>query len=194
MNEKALLLQAREGNKEALRLLFEENKKKIFSLAYYYTKNAEDAEDILQETFIKACRFLNKFNFEDGAGFSPWLYRIGINCSIDYLRRNRKGRGKTLEAESLENISSADADSDPEHIQRHKEIREKVDQVLNILSGQQRMVFVLRHYQELSTKEIAEYMNSSEGSVKKQLFRAVQTLKERLKGLIMENEYEVQKT
>lgn len=56
------------------------------------------------------------------------------------------------------------------------------------------MVFVLRHYQELSTKEIAEYMNSTEGSVKKQLFRAVQTLKERLRGLIMENEYEMQKT
>lgn len=92
MNEIAVIRLARQGNKEALRLLFEENKKKIFSLAYQYVKNAEDAEDILQETFIKVYRSLHKLNMHDGTRFSPWLYRIGINCSIDYLRRKKKER------------------------------------------------------------------------------------------------------
>jgi len=191
MDEIALIRLAREGDKEALRLLFEENKKKIFALAFQYTKNAEDAEDILQETFIKAFRFIDKFNFQDGVSFSPWLCRIGINCSIDYLRRTRKGRDKNSEIDNLANISADDADSNPEHLRQQREIREKIDQILDKLSGQQRMVFILRHYQQLSTKEIADYMNTTEGSVKKQLFRAISTVKGRLKGLIMESEYEM---
>ena len=195
MDELALVRLAKDGDKEALRTLFEENKKRIFALAFQYTKNAEDAEDILQETFIKAYRFLDKFDFQNGQSFSPWLYRIGINCSIDYIRRHRKDRGKSAETENLEldNVSSNDSGSDPEHIHQRKEIREKIDQVLNKLSGQQRMVFILRHYQQLSTREIAGYMNTSEGSVKTQLFRAVSAVKESLRGLIMESNYEMQK-
>jgi RNA polymerase sigma-70 factor (ECF subfamily) len=193
MDELALVRLAKDGDKEALRTLFEENKRKIFALAFQYTKNAEDAEDILQETFIKAYRFLDKFDFQNGASFSPWLYRIGINCSIDYLRRHKKDKDKNSEFESLENISSNDADSDPEHVRHRKEISEKINHALNKLSGKQRMVFILRHYQQLSTKEIADYMNASEGSVKTQLFRAVSAVKESLRGLIMEKDYEMQK-
>lgn len=195
MDELALVRLAKDDDKEALRTLFEENKKRIFALAFQYTKNAEDAEDILQETFIKAYRFLDKFDFQNGLSFSPWLYRIGINCSIDYLRRHRKDMDKSAGMENLEleNVSSNDSSSDPEHIHQRKEIREKIDQVLNKLSGQQRMVFILRHYQQLSTREIADYMNTSEGSVKTQLFRAVSAVKESLRGLIMESDYEMQK-
>jgi len=193
MDELALVRLARDGDKEALRTLFEENKRKIFSLAFQYTKNTEDAEDILQETFIKAYRFLDKFDFQNGASFSPWLYRIGINCSIDYLRRHKRDKEKNLEFGSLENVSSNDADSNPEHARHSKEIREKIEHVLKKLSGRQRMVFILRHYQQLSTKEIAEYMNITEGSVKTQLFRAVSAVKESLRSLIMESDYEMQK-
>ena len=192
MDEIVLVRLAKDGDKEAMRTLFEENKKRIFALAFQYTKNAEDAEDILQETFIKAYRFLDKFDFQNGLSFSPWLYRIGINCSIDYLRRQKKDKDKNSEFEGLENISSNDADSDPEHVRHRKEIKERIDHVLNKLSGKQRMVFILRHYQQLSTKEIASYMNASEGSVKTQLFRAVSAVKESLRGLIMEKDYEMQ--
>ena len=193
MDELALVRLAKDGDKEALRTLFEENKRKIFALAFQYTKNAEDAEDILQETFIKAYRFLDKYDFQNGVSFSPWLYRIGINCSIDYLRRHRKDKEKSPEFGSLENVSSDDADSNPENIRHRKEIREKIDLVLNKLSGRQRMIFILRHYQQLSTKEIADYMNASEGSVKTQLFRAISSVKESLRGLITERDYEMQK-
>jgi len=191
MNEIAAIKLAQEGNKEALKTLFEENKKKIFSLAYQYVKNAEDAEDILQETFIKVYRSLHRFNIQDGMSFSPWLYRIGINCSIDYLRRNKRKKEKNSGVNNLDNISCNNKTSDPEESRGQKEIREKISQSLNKLSGQQRMVFILRHYQELNTKEIAEYLNCTEGSVKKQLFRAVSSLKEHLKGLILEKSYEM---
>lgn len=193
MNEDAVIKLAQEGNREALKLLFEENKKKIFYLAYRYTKNAEDAEDILQEAFIKAYRSLHRFNIQDGNSFSPWLCRIGINCSIDYLRRNKNRKEKDLAQNNIENLASDNVNSNPENTSAQKEIREKIDQTLNKLSGQQRIIFILKHYQQLTTREIAEYLNCSEGSVKRQLFRAVSAMKVHLKGLILENKYEMQK-
>ncbi len=193
MDEIAAVKSAQEGNKEALRILFEENKKKIFALAYQYVKNAEDAEDILQETFIKAYRSLDKFDIQNGQSFSPWLYRIGINCSIDYLRRNKRRKEADTEVDNLENIASATNNLNPEEDRTKQEIREKVEQTLNKLSGRQKMIFILRHYQELTTEEIAEYMSCTEGSVKRQLFRAIAAVKKQLKGLIMEKDYEMQK-
>ncbi len=195
MDEQAVIESAQNGNTEALRLLFEDNRQKIFSLAYQYVKNVEDAEDILQETFIKAYRSLDKFQSQNGTRFSPWLYRIGINCSIDYLRRNKNRRLKHSDTHDLDNLPSGGggSSSEPEHTQDRKEIREKIDQTLNRLSDRQKMIFILKHYQELTTAEIAEYLDCSEGSVKRQLFRAVQTVKQHLKGLIMEDSYEMQK-
>jgi len=174
-------------------VLFEENRQKIFYLAYQYTKNVEDAEDILQETFIKAYHSLHKFNVQNNTNFSSWLYRIGINCSIDLLRRNKKKRETISGMDNLENISSNNKDMDPEHTRRIEEIREKVTYVLNKLTAKQRMIFILKHYQQLSINEIAEYLSCSEGSVKKQLFRAVSALKKPLKKLLLENYYEMQK-
>ena len=193
MNEDAVIKLAQEGNREALKLLFEENKKKIFSLAFQYARNAEDAEDILQDTFIKAYRSLHKFNIQDGNSFSPWLCRIGVICSIDHLRRNKKRKDKDLAPNNMESLASEDRNSNPENTSTRKEIREKIDQTLNKLSGQQRIIFILKHYQQLTTREIAEYLNCSEGSVKRQLFRAVSAMKVHLKGLILENKYEMQK-
>jgi RNA polymerase sigma-70 factor (ECF subfamily) len=195
MDEPSVVKSAQNGNKEALRLLFEENRQKIFSLAYQYVKNVEDAEDILQETFIKAYRFLHKFEPQNGMRFSPWLYRIGINCSIDYLRRNKKRKLERSDSGDLDSLSSGSGSSgsDPEFTRDRSEIREKIDQTLNRLSGRQKMIFILKHYQELTTAEIAEYLDCSEGSVKRQLFRAVQVVKKHLKGLVMEKSYEMQK-
>jgi RNA polymerase sigma-70 factor (ECF subfamily) len=193
MNEQNVIKSAQNGNREALRLLFEENRQKIFSLAYQYVKNAEDAEDILQETFIKAYRSLHRFNPQNNMRFSPWLYRIGINCSIDYIRRNKQRKIHYSGSDYLDNVSSDTLSYDPEQARGRKEIREKIDHILNRLSGRQKMIFILKHYQELTCAEIADYLNCSEGSVKRQLFRAVSVVKKSLKGLIMENSYEVQK-
>ena len=95
--------------------------------------------------------------------------------------------------DDIDNISSGNSDSDPEHTRRKREIREKIDHTLNRLSARQRMIFILRHYQQLNTKEIAECLKCTEGSVKKQLFRAVQVIKQHLKSFVMEKDYELQK-
>ncbi len=192
MDEREIIQSAQAGNNEAFRQLFEENKNGIFSLAFRYTKNAEDAEDIVQETFIKAYNSLQKFHTQDQTRFSSWLFRISINCSIDHLRKHKKMKEKHSMSQDVQNISSNNENLNPVYINRLKEIREKIDLILNQLSFKQRMIFILRHYQHFSTQEIAEFMNSSQGSVKKQLFRAVSVIKKNFKSFFSEKNYEMQ--
>ena len=192
MNEPDVVQLAQQGNTHAFRQLFEENKRRVFSLAFQYTKNKEDAEDILQETFIKAYNSLHKFKAQEDTNFSSWLYRIGINASIDHLRKNKMKKDNYIDSDQLPSISSDEGFSQPEHATRIKEIRTKLDLTLNKLPKGQRMVFILRHYQQLSVKEIANYMKCSEGSVKKQLFRAFQMIKKHFKNLFQEDKYELQ--
>ena len=192
MEETAVVQLAQQGDTEAFRRLFEDNKRKVFSIAYQYTKNKEDAEDIMQETFIKAFHSLEKFRTEKDTNFSSWLYRIGINASIDHLRKNKMKKDNYIDSDQLPNITSDDGYSNPEEAARLKEIRGKLDQSLNRLSPGQRMVFILRHYQQFSIKEIADHMKCSEGSVKKQLFRAFQMIKKQFQSLFPEDKYEMQ--
>ena len=191
MNEIEVVQLAQQGNPNAFRQLFEENKHRVFTLAFQYTKNKEDAEDILQETFIKAYHSLNKFKAQNNTNFSSWLYRIGINASIDHLRKNKMKKDNYIDSDSLPNSSSEDGFSQPEHVNRIKEIRTKLDLTLNQLPKGQRMVFILRHYQQMSVKEIADYMKCTEGSVKKQLFRAFQMIKKHFRNLFKEDNYEM---
>lgn len=192
MDERSIIQSAQAGNDEAFRQLFEENKNGIFSLAFRYTKNAEDAEDIIQETFIKAYNSLQKFHTQDKTRFSSWLYRISINSSIDYLRKHKKMKEKHSISQDVQNIASNDENLNPVYINRLIEVREKIDLILNQLSFKQRMIFILRHYQHFSTQEIAEYMNCSQGSVKKQLFRAVSAIRKDFKSFFSEKNYEMQ--
>jgi len=191
MDEHSLVLSAQQGDMEAFRRLFDENKRKIFAIAYRYSHNQEDAEDILQETFIKAYQALDSFHTEDKNSFTSWLYRISINSSIDLLRKHRKMRDKYFDNDDFSKMSSDDAGSDPEQQTQLQDVRNKISGVLNKLTARQRMIFILRHYQHFSTQEIAEYMSCSQGSVKKQLFRAVSAIKDHFKHLIPEKSYEL---
>lgn len=177
---------------EAFRQLFDQNKRKVFAIAFRYAKNKEDAEDILQDTFIKAYQALDKFHTDGGNSFTSWLYRIGINSSIDLLRKKNKMEDKFFDPDNLDNLSSDNKEHNPEHSVGIQDARDKISAVLNQLTARQRMIFILRHYQQLSTLEISEYMGCSQGSVKKQLFRAVTAIKDHFKSLIPEQGYEVQ--
>lgn len=192
MDEIGLVQSAQQGNTDAFKSLFEDNKRRILGLAYQYTKNIEDAEDILQDTFIKAYNSLQRFDIQDHTNFSSWLYRIGINCSIDHLRKTKKQRDNIMPGGDVMDVSAPDHISNPGNSQQKAEIRERVDLVLSTLTRKQRMIFILKHYQELSIKEIAEYMECSEGSVKKQLFRTVSAMKKHFRRYLPEDRYEMQ--
>lgn len=193
MDEIALVQSAQEGSADAFKLLFEDNKRRILSLAYQYTKNLEDSEDIVQDTFIKAYHSLERFKVGADTNFASWLYRIGINCSIDHLRKNKRQKDNIMPTDDIDGLSAPSEMTNPDSSHLKREVREKLEQGLDTLTKRQRMIFILKHYQELSIKEIAEYMNCSEGSVKKQLFRAISVLKKHFKSFLPENRYEMQK-
>jgi RNA polymerase sigma-70 factor (ECF subfamily) len=193
MTERAIVQSAQEGSTEAFRMLFEQNRKRIFALAFQYTKNLEDAEDILQETFIKTYNHLGKFKLDNDSSFSSWIYRIGINCSIDYIRRKKDKKSNYSDWNKLAPTLSDGRNSNPEHSTGLEELRQKISSLVEGLSPRQRMVFILKHYQQLSIKEIAEHLECSEGSVKKQLFRAISAIKNPLKKHLWEKDYGLQK-
>lgn len=170
-------------------MLFETHRKKIYALAYQYTRNVEDTEDIFQDIFIKTFNSMHTFKLNEHTNFSSWLYRIGINCSIDFIRKNKKRKEHRAGEMDIQNIAHPEDSNSPDRSQRNREIRESTDAVLKTIAPRQRMVFILRHYQQMSIKEISEYLNCTEGSVKKQLFRAIEIFKKRLRHLIPENTY-----
>jgi len=173
-------------------MLFEQNRKRIYALAYQYTKNKQDAEDILQETFIKTYNYLDKYKVENDSNFSSWIYRIGINCSIDYLRKKKNKKEDFSDWETREKTLPS-RHPNPEDTIGLEQLREKISHLVESLSPRQRMVFILKHYQQFSIKEIAEYLDCSEGSVKKQLFRAVSAIRSPLKKYLWEKDYGMQK-
>lgn len=183
VEELELVLNAQRGDNAAMEALYSMNKEMIFRLAYQYVGNTADAEDLLQEIFIKAFSAIRSFDPRKGGAFSTWVYRICVNTSINFLKR------KKLEqhvADSRKNILPGQDHSTshtPEKNTMNEEIRTKLNHALDDLSAKQRMIFTLKHFQGLKIKEIATIMKCSEGSVKRQLFRAVNGLRSSLHAL-----------
>ena len=89
-NESDWVALAKAGDRSAMHELYERNRSRIYSLAYRYAGNVDDAEDILQDTFIKAFSSLEKCQLNENSYFATWLYRIAVNCSLDHFRRRRR--------------------------------------------------------------------------------------------------------
>lgn len=168
-DEIELIRRVQRGESSAFRELVERYKRVAYAIAYDMTGTHEDAEDISQEAFIRVYQAIKGFRGE--AAFSSWFYRIVVNLCISWRRKESKYNA-WREEYSPEQTSW----EDPERAFRVKEIAQHVNRALQELSPKQRAVFVLRHYQGLSIKEIGEILRCSEGTVKSQLFRAINRL------------------
>ncbi|MCU0236304.1 MAG: sigma-70 family RNA polymerase sigma factor [Acidobacteria bacterium] len=168
---------AREGDPRAMHELYERHRSRIFSLAYRYVRNIPDAEDILQDTFIKAFRSLKNRALDDDGFFSTWIYRIAVNCAMDHFRRRRH---EDVDGDWQRDFLAVDetraAPSPEREYQRH-EVAFQVRRLLDGLTARKRMIVQLRHFQQLKIDEIAELLGCSQGSVKKQLFLAMAQLR-----------------
>lgn len=179
-NEANWVALARSGDRGAMHELYERHRSRIFGLAYRYVKNVPDAEDILQDTFIKAFQSLKKCQLDENSYFSTWLYRIAVNCAMDHFRRQcRREEDEGWQRDFLAADASSDALTPESEFQR-QETRARMELVLNTLSPRKRMIVVLRHYQQLKINEIAAVLGCSQGSVKKQLFVALAQLKSKM--------------
>ena len=174
----AVLDRARQGDNEAFRALVEQHSRSVFRLAYRMTGNEQDAEDVVQESFLRAYRQLGRF--ESRANFGTWLYRIVSNCSVDLMRskqaRHDQVRGDSLDQEGAMELPAADVPG-PERIAESAEIQRRVEGALRELSPLERAAFTLRHYEGRSIDEISATLGLGTSAAKHSVFRAVKKLR-----------------
>ncbi|MBV8897815.1 MAG: sigma-70 family RNA polymerase sigma factor [Acidobacteriaceae bacterium] len=173
--------EARKGNQYAFRVLVERHSHALFRLAYRMTGNQHDAEDLVQETFLRAYKQIKRF---DGrAAFGTWLYRICSNCSLDLLRA-RKQRVEMQPLSHEEKSSWLDRVAaphpTPERLSLSAQIAGIVEPALEKLSDMERTAFVMRHYEGCDIEQIACMLGIRENAAKQCVFRAVQKLRREL--------------
>jgi RNA polymerase sigma-70 factor (ECF subfamily) len=181
--ELPLVERARAGDAAAFTELVNRYERKIFRLAKNITQNDDDAEDVLQETFLKAYSHLN--NFEGHSKFYTWLVRIAVNEALMKLRKRKTDRTVPLDepqdtGEDTVVREIAVWEDDPEKRFGREEIRTILDSAIQSLKPAFRTVFVLRDIEELSTEETAESLGISVPAVKSRLLRARLQLREKL--------------
>ncbi len=182
-NDKLLILLAKQGNESAFRELYETHYEMIYRLAYRYVKSQPDAEDILQETFIKAFKAIQKFDFNISSNFSAWIYQICVRCSYDYHRKRKKTKADQTASLSEMYKEPEAQNSSPENTAISNQTIQQVKDAMYVLSPKQRIIFDLRHLQHKALKEIAERLQISPSTVKKQLERGVAKLRIQLEPL-----------
>jgi len=172
-NIEALVRSARDGDRDAFMTIVATYQRKVFMLAYSILRDREDAMDIVQETFL---RFYRKADlYREGNSFQGWLLRIAKNLCIDHYRKNTRRRRELESPKSLDDLDIP-ASPDPT-VSGAGEMREVTARCIDRLAGRQRLVFVLRHVDELQFNEISETMNISLGTVKSLHFKAVRNLR-----------------
>lgn len=180
-SDDAAVAQARAGNTDAFRVLVERHSQSVFRLAFRMTGNEQDAEDLVQETFLRAYRQLGKF---DGrASFGTWLYRIAANRSLDLIRlhKRRQEQQTPVDEEGREIADAVAADAPtPDRLAFSGEVRGLLAPALKLLSPMERTAFVLRHYEGMCIEEIGRAMGVHSGAAKHSVFRAVQKLRRTL--------------
>lgn len=187
-----LVRRAQAEDLDAFCLLAERYARRIYLLASHYCRNAQDAEDLSQEVWLKAYQALGSFRFD--ASFYTWLRRITINTFLNHRRASFfRRRGQTtavqlvqINSETPESFLESHSSS-PENIY-NKLLFENVVSALSELTPSQRLSFLLRHYEGMSYEEIANAMNCSAGTVKKGVWRAIGKLRARLSPEVEETE------
>jgi RNA polymerase sigma-70 factor (ECF subfamily) len=177
------------GERDAFRVLVERHSAQLFRLAYRMTGNEQDAEEVVQEAFLRAYRNLGQFGSR--ANFGTWAYRIAANYAIDRMRQRKKedARRKTpsapeedLEQDPLDLV--ADERPNPDRLAVNSELRGKMQEALKNLSYSERTAFVMRHWEGCAIEEIAAVLKSTTTAAKNTVFRSVQKLRRALEPYV----------
>ncbi len=180
--EGKLVSKAKRGDIYSFERLVEKYQKKIYYLALRMTGSHEAADDLAQEAFIKA--FYSIKSFKEGYSFCAWVYRICMNLTINYLKRQRFTVSESqLPQNSLELVEDKGNISASEQLTRD-ELRKKIEDEIDHLPADFRAVFILKTYEDLSYEEIANTLKISKGTVMSRLFRARERLQKSLKGYL----------
>ena len=179
----ALIRQVQAGDRDAFRVLVERHSQAIFRTAFRMTGNESDAEEIVQETFLRAYKSIGRF--ESRASIGTWLTRIAINCSLDLLAQRKPSQpltGVDADGEELE-LQIPSTNPSPERHALSNEVRQRVAGAMRQLTTAERTAFVLRHFEGRSIEEISNVLEVRVGAAKNTIFRAVQKLRGALEPL-----------
>jgi RNA polymerase sigma-70 factor (ECF subfamily) len=182
-DEAALVAQAKAGNAEAFSDLVSHYERRVFRMAKQITQNDEDAEDVLQETFLKAYSHLE--DFQGNSKFYTWLVRIAVNEALMKLRKRRSDKTVPLDdpIETGEDTVAREIavwEDDPEQLYSRDELSDILSEAVQSLKPAYRTVFILRDIEELSIEETAQALDLSISAVKSRLLRARLQLREKL--------------
>lgn len=189
-DDSELVDRAQDGDREAFQQLVERYQEKVYSICYGKVKDEQDAKDVSQDVFVKVFRYIDNFNQE--SSFYTWLYRIAVNTSIDYLRkqsrRDEVDYDDTIqtdeEVQGNELLMPSKLGVDPDRELGRKELREKMLEALKSLSDKHRTILTLREVEGLSYKEMAEVLDISKGTVMSRLYHARQYFQEALEDYV----------
>jgi RNA polymerase sigma-70 factor (ECF subfamily) len=187
--EMELIRQAQGGSRAAFDALVRQYEQQVLRLALHLTGSEHDAEDIYQEAFLKAYRYLGNFRFE--CSFYTWIYRIVTNLCLDQMRRRKSRREDRMvkldyageEMDVMATVSDDRSFSNPAKELDRKLLGEQIMGALEKLTPRERMVFELKHYQGLRLRTIGEMLNTTEETAKNTLFRATKKLRSHLAEL-----------
>lgn len=177
--ESALVERARNGNMGAYNDLIRRYQERIYATVYHMTSNHEDANDLTQETFIKAFSALK--SFKGGSSFYTWIYRIAVNKTINFLKQRKNRVHMSLNdldfnAEHDPDLVALVSDKTPQRDAGLAELQEKLNEAMQKLSEYHRLVVTLHDVQGMSHEEIAKIMGCNIGTVRSRLFYARQQL------------------
>jgi RNA polymerase sigma-70 factor, ECF subfamily len=180
MSDLEAVARTRAGDTDAFRVLVERYSRSLFGLAWRLTGNRQDAEDVVQESFLRGFRQLHRF--DERAQFGTWLYRIAANYALDVVRgRKRQGSEAWEDGDGPGCAASLPApDPAPDRLAFGGEVRRRVAGALEELSPAERSAFVLRHFEGMRVDEIATTLGVDNGAARHSIFRAVRKLRRAL--------------
>ena len=182
--ESELIARAKAGDAEATRVLIQSNNRRIYRVARSILRDDSEAEDIVQETYLRAFSKLSTFRQE--SGFSTWLTRIALNEALERLRRRRAApsldpvQSENLEARSRVIPFPAAQAASPEGDLARRQVRDILERAIDKLPESFRLVFILRDVEEMSIEETADYLSLKPQTVKTRLHRARRLLRQAL--------------
>jgi len=171
------------GDRDAYRVLVERHNRTVYKMAYRIMGNAHDAEEVVQESFLRGYQKLRQF--AGNANFGTWVYRIAANYAIDRIRQRTaeetrrrvpiKSDGDSLEVDPLSQVQ--DSSPSPERLAGSAELADRMKAALAELSPAERTAIVMRHWDGCGIEEIAAVLKSNPNATKNTVFRAVQKLR-----------------
>jgi len=186
VDDTILIRRAQQGDTAAFEELVRNYDRSVLRLSMHLTDSTEDAQDIYQETFLRAYRNIGRFRFE--CSFYTWIYRIVTNLCLDHLRKKQVRKedapvatdASGEEYSVLDQVPDGRAGSNPERDLMRRQLGDRINCALEKLTPSERMVFELKHYHGLKLRTVGEILQTTEKSAKNTLFRATHKLRLRL--------------